>query len=120
MPEPRVDEPVWHRSPDVAVVDHGERVVVLDLQDPQTARPLVMEGSAAAIWHALAEPRTTDQVVAAVALDFGLPATEVAADVRSFLTTLSERGLAATVTTAAPMRGPTSRPGQSPSGPPRR
>jgi hypothetical protein len=96
-----VEEPVWHRSPDIAVVDHGDRVVVLELSDPQTARPLVMEGSAAAIWHALAEPRTTDQVVAAVALDFGLPATEVDADVRGFLTTLRERGLVATAPTAA-------------------
>ena len=120
LPEAVVEEPVWRRSPDVAVVDHGERVVVLDLHDPQTASPLVMEGSAAAIWRAWAEPRTTDLVVAAVALDFGLPATEVAADVRSFLTTLRDRGLAATVPTVAPGQGPTSRPGQTPSETPRR
>ena len=76
------------------MVDHGARVVVLDLSALQTARPLVMEGPAAAIWHALSEPRTAEQVTAAVAADFGLPATEVEADVVAFLDTLRERGLA--------------------------
>jgi hypothetical protein len=100
-------EPLWVRATEVAVVDHGPRVVVLDLSDPRTARPLVMEGPAAAIWHALSEPRTTEQVVAAVASDFGLPATEVEADVRGFLTTLRERGLAATSLTSVTDPGPT-------------
>jgi hypothetical protein len=86
--------PLWTRSTEVAVVDHGARVVVLDLSALQTAHPLVMEGPAAAIWHALSEPRTAQQVTAAVAADFGLPATEVEADVVAFLDTLRERGLA--------------------------
>lgn len=88
------DEPtLWRRSPDVAVVDRGARVVVLALEDPATARPLVMEGPAAAIWHALDEPATTAQVAERVAADFGLPATEVEADVATFIVELRRRGL---------------------------
>lgn len=67
------------------MVDGDTRVVVLGLADPTTARPLVMEGPAAAIWHALDEPGTTAQIVERVAADFGLPATEVETDVYAFL-----------------------------------
>ena len=84
----------WVRSPDVAVVDHGQRVVVLDLSQPTTARPLVMEGPAASIWHALDQPGTRADIVARVAADFGLPATEVRHDVETFLSLLAEQGLA--------------------------
>lgn len=88
------DEPaVWRRSPDVAVVDGDTRVVVLGLADPATARPLVMEGPAAAIWHALQDPGTTAQVIERVASDFGLPATEVEADVTAFIVELRRRRL---------------------------
>jgi hypothetical protein len=75
------------------VVDHGDRVVVLPLAEPTTARPLVMEGSAVAIWHALDEPGTTAQVVARVAADFGFPAAEVRGDVETFLGLLAARDL---------------------------
>jgi hypothetical protein len=88
------------------VVDHGARVVVLDLSALQTAHPLVMEGPAAAIWHALSEPRTAEQVTAAVAADFGLPATEVEADVATFLATLQDRGLASARSIAETDPGP--------------
>lgn len=87
------EQSVWRRSPDVAVVDGDTRVVVLGLADPATARPLVMEGPAAAIWHALAEPGTTAQVVQRVASDFGLPATEVETDVTTFIVELRRRRL---------------------------
>jgi hypothetical protein len=87
------EQSVWRRSPDVAVVDGDTRVVVLGLADPATARPLVMEGPAAAIWHALAEPGTAAQVVQRVASDFGLPATEVETDVTTFIVELRRRRL---------------------------
>lgn len=87
------EQSVWRRSPDVAVVDGDTRVVVLGLADPATARPLVMEGPAAAIWHALAEPGTTAQVVQRVASDFGLLATEVETDVTTFIVELRRRRL---------------------------
>jgi hypothetical protein len=84
---------LWRRSADLAVVDHGDRVVVLALSQPATARPLVMEGPAAAIWHALDEPGTTAQVAARVAADFGFPAAEVRRDVETFLALLAARSL---------------------------
>jgi hypothetical protein len=84
---------VWRRNPDIAVVDSPGRVVVLDLTTPQTARPFAMEGPACAIWHALAEQSTTDQVVERVAADFGVRAADVGPDVRTFLAELQSRGL---------------------------
>ena len=87
-------DPVWLRNPDVAVVESPGRVVVLDLTTPQTAMPFAMEGSACAIWRAMAEPSTTDQIVARVAADFGAPAAEVERDVLTFLGELESRGLA--------------------------
>lgn len=68
--------------------------MVLDLTTPETARPFVMEGSAYAIWRALDEPASTDQVVERVAADFGIPAAEVEPDVLAFLAELESRGLA--------------------------
>jgi hypothetical protein len=87
------DRAVWRRSPDVAVVGGDNRVVVLGLADPATARPLVLEGPAASVWHALGAPGTTAEVVERVAADFGLPATEVEADVSAFIEDLRRRQL---------------------------
>jgi hypothetical protein len=84
---------VWRRNPEVALVESPGRVVVLDLATPETAKPFAMEGSAYAIWQALAEQSTTDQIVERVAADFGVLAAEVDADVRSFMDELSSRGL---------------------------
>ena len=75
------------------MVETPDRVVVLALSDPATARPLVMEGPAAAVWRALEVPGSTPEVVARVAADFGLPAAEVGPDVATFLVELAARGL---------------------------
>ena len=87
---------MWRRSPDVAVVDGDTRVVLLGLADPATATPLVLEGPAASVWHALAAPGTTAEVVQRVAADFGLPATEVEADVSAFIEDLRRKMLVVT------------------------
>jgi hypothetical protein len=97
---------VWRRNPDVAVVESLGRVVVLDLTTPQTASPFAMEGSACAIWQALAEPSTTAQVVERVAADFGAPAAEVEPDVLAFLAELLARRLASVSPRDAPDTGP--------------
>jgi hypothetical protein len=89
----RPDEVRWARAADLAVVDSGDRVAVLDLSEVEAAVPLVMEGPAAAVWRALDRPRTTTEVCVRVAADFGLPATEVRADVDSFLSLLGAKGL---------------------------
>jgi hypothetical protein len=75
------------------VVDNGSRVVLLALADPSKATPLVLEGPAAAVWHALQSPRTTAEVVRDVSADFGLPAAEVEHDVTAFLSELAASGL---------------------------
>jgi hypothetical protein len=43
----------WCRSPHVAFTDEEARVVVLDLSDPASARPMALIGPAARLWHAL-------------------------------------------------------------------
>jgi Coenzyme PQQ synthesis protein D (PqqD) len=65
----------------------------LDLSAPEATAPMVMEGPAEAIWRALDVPQTAGAVCAHVAADFGLPASEVAADVVGFLEELHRRGL---------------------------
>ena len=88
---------VWRRHPDLAVVESPGRVVVLDLTTPATARPFVMEGSAHAVWQALDDQPTTDQVVQRVAADFGAPVGDVEPDVLAFLAELESRGLVARI-----------------------
>ena len=75
----------WRRCPEVAVVDRGARVVVLPLADPSAGRPLVLEGPAAAVWHALDEPGTSREVAGRVADGVGLPTVRVEPDVAAFL-----------------------------------
>jgi hypothetical protein len=87
------DSQVWTRSTHLAFVDSPGRVVVLDLSEPATAHPFVMEGTAEAIWRALDEPGTTEEVVSRVAREFGAPPAHVAGDVVDFLADLRARRL---------------------------
>lgn len=91
MPETR-----WLRSPDAAHTDSGDRVVALDLsaRDP---RPHVLEGVAAIIWRLLAQPKTGQELVAA--LGEAYPDADphlIARDVRAFLEQLVAGNLAVT------------------------
>lgn len=84
----------WVRRPeDVAFVDDGEdRVAMLDLlhlADP----PIVLEGTSAAIWRLLDEPRSVAEVAAVLAEAYDAPPADVAAGVEAFLSDLSARGL---------------------------
>lgn len=45
----------WRRSPRVAFVDDGQRVVALSLRDLRASRPLLLAGPGAVIWRALAD-----------------------------------------------------------------
>lgn len=56
----RSEQTVWQRVETVAFVDDGERVVVLDLGQPEDSTPLLLEGSAAILWRQLSEPSTMD------------------------------------------------------------
>ena len=82
----------WRRSADVAVVDHEDRVVALDLNHP-SAPPVVLEGTAATIWHLLADADTEARLVAAVAETFNIDPAAVREDVHAFLLQLNDLGL---------------------------
>jgi len=83
---------VWRHTEDVAVVDSGDRVAVLDLAS-LAVPPRILEGSAAAIWRAVDGERTALQVVESVAKSFGAETAEIKADVVTFLASLASAGL---------------------------
>lgn len=88
----------WQRADDVAYVGGDERVVVLKL-DPQGASPLALEGTGAAIWHALGPtPRPLDAIVAELASTYGVAASSIENEVSRFLMRLFETGVAVTST----------------------
>jgi pyrroloquinoline quinone biosynthesis protein D len=86
------DATVWRRSASAAYVESDERVVVLDL-DHLDLQPYVFEGSAAQIWACLDGDRTEAEVVTDLAEAFGVPADQVAHDVRGFIDRLADLGL---------------------------
>ncbi|UWF77908.1 PqqD family protein [Microbacterium neungamense] len=80
---------------DVAWVSSGpERVVVLDLADP-AATPTALEGSAAAIWHTIADADgiTRDELLRVLAESFAVQAGDIADDVDAVLRRLRELSL---------------------------
>jgi hypothetical protein len=85
-------EAVWRHQGDLAVVDSGDRVVVLDLAS-LAVPPQILEGSAAAIWRAVDGERATPEVVDSVAESFGVEAAEIEHDVTTFLASLATAGL---------------------------
>jgi hypothetical protein len=91
----RPADTLWCRSPDVAFVDDGERVVLLDLRGPANSRPQLLTGTAAAIWRVIAEPRPTAHIVGEVSSPAaGKAAHDVERDVVAFLNALTGARLA--------------------------
>lgn len=87
-------EVVWHHSPQVAFVDDGQRVVLLDLASPTTARPQLLNTTAASIWRELGEGRTALEIAANLSLGATQPSEGVVRDVVRFLRGLEEAGIA--------------------------
>lgn len=83
---------VWRRSGDIAAVEQDDRVVALDLSSP-AAPPVVLEGTAATIWHLLAEEDSEVRLVGLVARAFRVHPIGVRADVHAFLLHLNDLGL---------------------------
>jgi len=83
---------VWRRSTAVAAVEHEDRVVALDLSSP-AAPPVVLEGTAALIWHLLGEEDSEVRLVGLVARAFQVHPAHVRADVHAFLLHLNDLGL---------------------------
>lgn len=87
------NELVWHHSPQVAFVDDGQRVVLLDLTSPTTARPQLLNTTAASIWRDLGEGRTVLDIVENLSLGATQPREAVIRDVFRFLRELEGAGI---------------------------
>ena len=83
----------WHRAPDVAFVDDGERVVLLNLRDPREGRPRLLAGPAATVWRAIERSNLIEDVLETVAGQFGVPTDQIGIDVEAFLRALEGEGL---------------------------
>lgn len=81
------------RSSHLAVVAHVDREVVLDLRSLDDQRPLVIEGSALAVWRAIDGVHDRDAIVAAVAAEYRVEVGVVVHDVDALLVELRRRGL---------------------------
>ncbi|WP_309064595.1 PqqD family peptide modification chaperone [Microbacterium sp.] len=81
-------------GPDVAWVSSEQRAVVLNLADPG-ATPMALEGSAAAIWEAIAagDGLTREELLATLAEAFGVAESDIAADVDAALGRFRELSL---------------------------
>ena len=80
------------QSPELAWVESEDRVVLVRLDD-LAAEPLVLSGSAAVIWAAVAEPLALDELVARVAAAYGRPEAEVADEVAGFVESCRQLGI---------------------------
>lgn len=83
------------RSPGLAVVEHPDYAVILDLRRLDEPEPIHLDGAALTIWRAIDGRRDRAEIVAAVASAYGVPSTDVEPDVTSFLDDLERRALAA-------------------------
>jgi hypothetical protein len=83
---------IWRRSADVAVVDHEDRVVALNLNEP-SAPPVVLEGTAATIWHLLDDFDTEEALVHAVARTYDVHPSSVGPHIHRFLLQVNHLGL---------------------------
>ncbi|MEJ3404871.1 PqqD family protein [Rathayibacter sp. YIM 133350] len=82
------------RSGDVAVVDSGDRLVLLDLAQLAKPEPIALEGTAREIWLEIPDAGIpVDAVVASLAARFEAPVRELRSDVEAFVNALVERGL---------------------------
>lgn len=82
----------WRRSADLALVESTDRVVALHLA--HLDRPArILEGSTAAIWHAVVGVRTTSEIVNTVAEQYGVAPDEIVEDVIQLLRDLGADAL---------------------------
>lgn len=81
----------------MAVVEHPDHAVILDLRRLDDPQPIHLDGAALTIWREIDGSRDRPAIVAAVASAYGVHSTDVEPDVASFLDELERRGLIATV-----------------------
>ena len=83
---------ISRRSEDLAVVVAEDRVTVLDFNVLERP-PLILEGTAMAIWTLLDGTRDRAAIVDVLAQQYDVPADEVSVGVDAFLRDLTELGL---------------------------
>lgn len=79
-------------SAELAVVESPGRVVVLDLTRLDRP-PVVLEGTAAEIWHAIDGVRDDETICTDLAASYGMLPEQIRADVLACLTQLTDLGL---------------------------
>ena len=82
----------WHRARDLAVVDRGDRVVILNLGRLSSA-PVVLEDTAAEVWRLMDDAFSETRLVGVVAEAFDVHPGLVRDDVHDFLLHLNDLGL---------------------------
>lgn len=90
-----MDEAVrWRHAKAIAIVQVNDRVVLLKLTEmTSTTVPFALEGTAAAVWHAINGRRSAEQVAAFVTKGFDGDLKAMVHDVHSFLLGLAGGGL---------------------------
>lgn len=86
---------VRRHARDLAVVESPGRLALLDLTRLE-APPVVLEGSAVAIWAAIDGERDGAEICRHLARTYGMAPEQVRADVADCLTTLASLGLLTT------------------------
>lgn len=86
------DHTVWAQAASLAQVPSEGRVAMIDTDRPGDP-PVVLEGTAAAIWAQVDGRQTVAEVVEAVAGAYGVPPDDVRDDVTAFLADLATRGM---------------------------
>ena len=91
---PYEDERYWRHSPDVAWVDSGDRIVVLDLRadSDQAGKPLALDESASVVWRQIDGAHSTNGIAELVAEEFGENPLGLRVDIDGFLTQLADHG----------------------------
>lgn len=82
----------WHRARDLAVVDRGDRIVILNLGRLSSA-PVVLEDTAAEVWRLIEDAFNETKLVGVVSEVFDVHPGLVRDDVRDFLRHLNDLGL---------------------------
>ncbi|WP_167132208.1 PqqD family protein [Paramicrobacterium chengjingii] len=73
------------QSTHVAAIVQFDAVVVLALDNPAVQTPLVLEGTARAIWERLSEPHSLDTLTLSIAEDFDTSASAISDHVQNFV-----------------------------------
>lgn len=84
------EDVTWRRAPHLAYVDDSERVVILDLTQPDSGIPRLLSGSAAEVWRLVEQPARLEAIVGALVRKYGVPRSDIEQEVRAFVDHLAD------------------------------